>query len=69
MEPEINIVFEEACPQCGQVFYCGRSDIENCFCNKIKLSDRLRGELQVNYSSCLCSECLGKLLKQEGNSL
>lgn len=66
---ENDIEFKEACPECGQVFYCGRSDIGNCFCNKLKLTDKQRAELSLKYNACLCSECLEKLLKQEANLL
>jgi len=49
----------QKCETCGKLFTCGAS-IFGCWCTKIKLSKETLKELQSNYKSCLCKNCLTK---------
>jgi len=54
-----NLKESQKCEACGEFFTCGAS-VFGCWCTKIKLSKEKLKELQSNYKSCLCQNCLTK---------
>ena len=50
---------KKICPRCGKEFECVNSI--DCWCVKIKLSDRAKAFLKENYQDCLCGQCLQEL--------
>ncbi|WP_390890876.1 cysteine-rich CWC family protein [Emticicia fluvialis] len=55
----------QVCPRCQQPFTCLASEINNCACKSILLSDALIAEIGIMYSSCLCIKCLETLKKEQ----
>lgn len=47
---------EKKCPVCGEKFACIHSS--ECWCNGLKLSEKVLEYLKKNYQNCLCKNCL-----------
>lgn len=45
------------CPRCSSDFECG-AQAGGCWCAKVVLDDRVRGDLATFYKGCLCPQCL-----------
>ncbi|MBK6937098.1 MAG: cysteine-rich CWC family protein [Chitinophagaceae bacterium] len=56
----------KCCPSCGSAFECNAGDIEHCVCASVSLTEKETGFVQMNYTGCLCINCL-KAIKQEIN--
>jgi hypothetical protein len=51
----------KVCPRCGKHFDCLATDILQCFCQKIKLSEEQLQLISSQFTDCLCEDCLAKL--------
>ncbi|TDE14659.1 cysteine-rich CWC family protein [Dyadobacter psychrotolerans] len=49
---------QKQCGRCRHLFQCQSDDIENCQCNKVKLTDETVAFLGKTYFDCLCQACL-----------
>lgn len=54
----------EVCESCGNDFVCGAT-LAGCWCNEVKLNDKIRADLRKNYERCLCRDCLEKFSRGE----
>lgn len=52
---------EKKCQRCQKEFTCNAQKIENCDCNKIKLSNSTLAYISQHYNDCLCLDCLTQL--------
>jgi hypothetical protein len=50
------------CPMCGQQFTCGMST--TCWCGTKTVSDEVRAYLAARYETCVCSNCLDRLIEE-----
>lgn len=47
------------CESCGKVFSCG-ANTEKCWCFAVDVKAEILAELQKDFKSCLCADCLEK---------
>ena len=48
------------CESCGERFSCGANS-ENCWCFDLNLTEQDLEQLEANFKSCLCRNCLEKV--------
>ncbi|MEI8033594.1 MAG: cysteine-rich CWC family protein [Chlorobiaceae bacterium] len=53
------------CPMCGKEFTCSLSS--SCWCASKTVPDEVRGHLAEHYDSCICADCLDRLIEQAGS--
>ena len=53
----------QTCPRCKRTFECKATDIMNCQCYGIQLSDEARQALEDYEQACLCRTCLLEVSK------
>lgn len=46
------------CSKCGNEFECKVDEIQNCHCQKVKITKEKLIQLGKEYSDCLCEVCL-----------
>lgn len=52
----------DICPRCGETFDCGKGG--KCWCYGRGLSADTRNQLEQQYPSCLCPNCIAELEKK-----
>ncbi len=52
------------CPMCGHSFTCGLSS--TCWCVTRKVPAEVKEYLAERYTTCVCIECLDKLIEKVG---
>lgn len=57
---------KKLCPRCGAAFDCKSEDIKHCVCASVSLTEKQIEFIQLNYSGCLCINCL-RTIKEEIN--
>jgi len=50
------------CPACQQTFECNEENIFECQCYQIQLNTQQKAMIANQYTDCLCSLCLNKLI-------
>ena len=55
------------CPRCHSAFKCKAANILSCQCNKVNLSEKEREYLTINYTDCLCVDCLEEIKQKLKN--
>ncbi|MEI6847158.1 MAG: cysteine-rich CWC family protein [Chlorobiaceae bacterium] len=50
------------CPMCGTPFTCALST--TCWCSTRKVPSELRDYLAAHYATCICSNCLDRLIEK-----
>jgi ribosomal protein L34E len=55
----MKLIEPDTCPRCGKEFHCSKS--AKCWCYEVDTSPSLLEEIQKNYDSCLCPDCLKSL--------
>ena len=55
----------QACPMCGERFFCGLS--ADCWCASLQVPPEVREYLAGRYETCVCKNCLEKLIRKSGN--
>ena len=50
------------CPICGEQFTCGMST--TCWCATRVVPDSVRRYLAERYETCVCGECLDRLIEE-----
>ncbi|HQB48590.1 MAG TPA: cysteine-rich CWC family protein, partial [Bacteroidales bacterium] len=51
------------CPRCGGIFLCNPAGV--CWCSKATVKLETLNYLKVQYSSCLCLDCLNDVDKKQ----
>lgn len=46
------------CERCGLQFECLAQDIKKCWCNALHLTEEERKSILLDYTNCLCENCL-----------
>ncbi len=57
----IHAVRQLTCARCNNDFLCNSSDIQNCQCNGLALSEDIKNQVAIAYKDCLCVNCLREL--------
>lgn len=52
------------CESCGKEFSCG-ANVGKCWCFEVEVDKKILAQLQEDYKSCLCQDCLRKLQFEE----
>lgn len=52
------------CPRCHSPFECKVGNISQCQCSGISLSDEEKRQIALNYTDCLCRNCLIEIQKE-----
>lgn len=52
---------EKNCQRCAKLFICNTSDIANCQCSSVQLTNETRALLSRTQYDCLCKYCLNEL--------
>ncbi|UZJ40474.1 cysteine-rich CWC family protein [Prosthecochloris sp. SCSIO W1101] len=55
---------DATCPVCGASFECKLS--AECWCSSVNVPSEVREYLADRYDTCLCRDCLEKLVKKAG---
>ena len=50
------------CPRCGKMFHCSKSG--KCWCYEVYLPLNVLEQIEEQYDSCLCPDCLRELSKK-----
>jgi len=50
------LIAKELCPRCGNEFHCSKSG--KCWCFEVSISEKSRYEINSQYDTCLCPDCL-----------
>lgn len=54
------------CPKCKQQFECCATNIANCHCSTIQLTQKIVQQFKEQYIDCLCANCLLKVVAEHG---
>lgn len=51
----------KTCPRCKMPFECKAGDIAHCHCNNLQLSEAAQKYIALQFTDCLCHQCLQEL--------
>jgi hypothetical protein len=63
LENTENSLETKICESCGQDFSCGAQS-KTCWCFEVDLSKETLTKLQEDFKSCLCRDCLDKMMNE-----
>lgn len=58
---------EKICPRCNVKFECKLGSILLCQCTTVELNETERDYIRVQYSDCLCADCMKELRAEYHN--
>lgn len=64
-EERDSTVKSAVCPMCGKKFFCALSP--DCWCARKTVPEEVRRYLAGRYDTCVCSDCLDRLIVRSGS--
>ena len=59
----MKLVEDDKCPRCGKRFVCSKSG--KCWCFEVSVPETVQDEISKKYDTCLCPQCLTKVVAGE----